>query len=141
MPQSRQLAVVMFTDIMGYTAMMQQDEAFALTKLNRFKEQLKSRVGEFRGEIIQYYGDGCLIIFTNSADAVNCAKVLQEDFREAPQVPARIGIHMGDILINEGNIFGDCVNITSRIESIGVPGSVLVSESIKNQLQNKQGFQ
>jgi adenylate cyclase len=141
MAQSRQLAVIMFTDIMGYTAMMQQDEAFALNKLNRFKDQLTLQVKEFRGEIIQYYGDGCLLIFTNSADAVNCARVLQEDFREEPQVPVRIGIHLGDILINEGNIFGDCVNITSRIESMGVAGSVLLSEPIKKQIQNKQGFQ
>jgi len=141
MAQSRQLAVIMFSDIMGYTAMMQQDESLALVKIHRFREQLKLRVSEFRGEIIQYYGDGCLIIFTNSADAVNCAKILQEDFREQPLVPVRIGIHSGDILINEGNIFGDCVNITSRIESIGVPGSVLLSDAIKKQIQNKQGFQ
>src|SRR5258705_12940429 len=138
MAQSRQLAVVMFTDIMGYTAMMQQDETFALSKLNRFKDQLKLRVNEFRGEIIQFYGDGCLVIFTNSADAVNCARLLQVDFRDKPLVPVRVGIHLGDILISEGNIFGDCVNITSRIESIGVAGSVLLSESVKNQIQNKQ---
>jgi len=140
-PASHQLAVVMFTDIMGYTAMMQQDETFALNKLNRFRNQLRARVGEFRGEIIQYYGDGCLIIFTSSADAVNCARILQQDFREAPQVPVRIGIHLGDILVNDGNIFGDCVNVTSRIESIGVPGSVLLSDAIKKQIQNKQGFE
>ncbi len=141
MAQSRQLAVIMFTDIMGYTAIMQQDEDLALNKLNRFKDELKLKVKEFRGEIIQYYGDGCLIIFTNSVDAVNCARGLQEDFREEPQIPVRIGIHLGDILVNEGNIFGDCVNIASRIESMGVPGSVLLSESIKDQLQNKPEFQ
>src|SRR6476646_10969354 len=116
MAQSRQLAVVMFTDIMGYTALMQQNEALALKKLNHFKDELKLRVSEFRGEIIQYYGDGCLIIFTNSADAVNCARVVQEEFRDEPKIPVRIGIHLGDILISEGNIFGDCVNITSRIQ-------------------------
>lgn len=141
MPASRQLAVIMFTDIMGYTTMMQQDEALALKKIHRFREQLKVRVSEFNGQIIQYYGDGCLIIFTNSADAVNCAKLFQEDFREEPKVPVRVGIHSGDILINDGNIFGDCVNITSRIESIGVPGSILLSDAIKKQIQNKQGFQ
>lgn len=141
MAQSRQLAVIMFADIMGYTAIMQEDEALALTKLSNFRDQLKIRVKELRGEIIQYYGDGCLVIFTNSADAVNCAKQLQEDFRKPPQVPARIGIHLGDILVSDGNIFGDCVNIASRIESIGVPGSVLVSDAIKKQIQNKQGFE
>ncbi|HET6995358.1 MAG TPA: adenylate/guanylate cyclase domain-containing protein [Chitinophagaceae bacterium] len=141
MAQSRQLAVIMFTDIMGYTAMMQQDEELALEVVNRFRDQLKSRVSEYRGEIIQYYGDGCLAIFTNSADAVHCAAILQQDFRIKPQVPVRVGIHLGDILVNEGNIFGDCVNITSRIESIGVAGSVLLSDSVKKQIQNKQGFE
>jgi adenylate cyclase len=140
MAQSRQLAVIMFTDIMGYTAMMQEDEELALQTVNRFRDQLKSRVSEYRGEIIQYYGDGCLAIFTNSADTVHCAAVLQQDFRKEPLVPVRIGIHMGDILVNDGNIFGDCVNITSRIESIGVAGSVLLSDSVKKQIQNKQGF-
>src|SRR5882724_5327390 len=116
MPQPRQLAVIMFTDIVGYTRMMQQDELLALNLITRFKDVLKLAVSEFQGEIIQYYGDGCLMIFSNSLDAVTCAKSLQENFQKEPLIPARIGIHLGDILISEGNIFGDCVNITSRIE-------------------------
>ena len=96
---------------------------------------------EFGGEIIQYYGDGSLIIFHNAADAVNCAKEIQEDFRKTPPVPARIGIHLGDIIFEEGNIFGDSVNISSRIESMGVPGAVLISDSIKKQIQNKPEFE
>lgn len=140
MPESRKLAVIMFTDIVGYTGMMQQDETQALIKLNRYKDELNLKVQEFHGEIIQYFGDGGLVIFTNSADAVNCASDLQEDFREEPQVPVRIGIHLGDIIHKEGNIFGDCVNITSRIESLGVPGAVLISESVQKQIKNKPQF-
>lgn len=140
MPESRHLAVIMFTDIVGYTAMMQRDESLALIKLSRFKEELNRRVQEFQGDIIQYYGDGCLIIFANAADAVNCAGILQEGFREEPQVPVRIGIHLGDIIHKEGAIFGDCVNITSRIESMGVPGAVLLSEPVQQQIKNKPGF-
>ena len=141
MPDRRQLAVIMFTDIVGYTAMMQKDEALALSTIHRFKEELHTRAKACRGEIIQYYGDGCLIIFTNSEDAVNCAKDLQESFREEPSVPVRIGIHLGDILFKEGNVFGDCVNIASRIESMGIPGAVLFSEAVKNQVKNKPVFQ
>lgn len=141
MPQPRQLAVIMFTDIVGYTLLMQQDESHALNLLDRFKKLLKSTSSEFQGEIIQYYGDGCLMIFSNSLDAVNCAKSLQENFQKEPLVPARIGIHLGDIVVSEGNIFGDCVNITSRIESMGSPGAVLFSESVKKQIQNKLLFQ
>jgi len=140
MPESRQLAVIMFTDIVGYTAMMQRDESQALIKMNRYRESLKLQVQEFNGELIQYFGDGGLAIFSNSADAVNCSTVLQNQFREEPQVPVRIGLHLGDILIKEGNIFGDCVNITSRIESMGIPGAVMVSELVQKQLKNRPQF-
>lgn len=120
--------------------MMQQDEALALIKLNAFKNALKKRINEFSGELIQYFGDGALVIFRNSPDAVCCAGALQEDFQISPAVPVRIGIHLGDILYNEGNIFGDCVNITSRIESMGVPGAVLISGDVQKQLRNKPEF-
>jgi TolB-like protein/class 3 adenylate cyclase/Flp pilus assembly protein TadD len=140
MAQSRQLAAIMFTDIVGYTSLMQKDEAAALDKLHRFKEELSLGTKLHRGEIIQYYGDGCLIIFPNSNDAVSCAKSLQEAFRDKLDIPVRIGIHLGDILIEDGNIFGDSVNISSRIESMGVPGSVLVSDAIRNQIKNKSEF-
>jgi adenylate cyclase len=140
MSESRQLAVIMFTDIVGYTAMMQQDESIALMKLNHFKKALELTVQEFKGEIIQYFGDGGLVIFSNSADALNCSSVLQKDFKEEPEVPVRIGIHMGDIIYKEGNIFGDCVNITSRIESMGMPGTVLMSASVQKQIKNKPEF-
>ena len=140
MQELRRLAVIMFSDIVGYTAMMQQNESLALVKLNRFKASLNQRVKEFRGEVIQYYGDGGLVIFTNSADAVNCASTLQVEFRDEPQVPVRIGIHSGDIIQNEGNIFGDSVNIASRIESMGIAGAVLISDSIQKQIKNKPQF-
>ncbi|MEO6489233.1 MAG: adenylate/guanylate cyclase domain-containing protein [Ferruginibacter sp.] len=140
MNPSRQLAVVMFTDIVGYTAMMQNDETLALKKLNHFKTAINKEVPGFNGEIIQYYGDGALMIFSNSTDAVCCGSALQENFAVEPVIPVRIGIHLGDILREEGNIFGDCVNVTSRIESMGFPGSVLISASVQQQLKNKSGF-
>ena len=80
MNPSRQLAVVMFTDIVGYTGMMQNDETLALVKLNHFKAALNNHVPRFNGEIIQYYGDGALMIFSNSTDAVSCGSELQENF-------------------------------------------------------------
>jgi TolB-like protein/Tfp pilus assembly protein PilF len=140
MTEQRRLAVIMFADIAGYTAMMQQNEETALESLNRFKDALYANVKEFQGEIIQFYGDGCLSVFTSAADAVSCAKMLQEKFMKPPVVPVRIGIHLGDVIFKEGNVFGDCVNITSRIESMGIPGAVLVSDAIKNQIKNKPEF-
>jgi len=140
MPESRQLSVIMFTDIVGYTAMMEENESLALIKLNRFKKELHLQVQENKGTVIQYFGDGGLIIFTNSEDAVNCARNLQKELKEEPFVPLRIGIHLGDIIYKEGNIFGNSVNITSRIESMGIPGAVLISETVQKQLKNKPHF-
>lgn len=140
MPESRQLAVIMFTDIVGYTGMMQHDEAAALKKMSRYKETLQEKVFQFNGTIIQYFGDGGLIIFSNSADAVACSAGMLESFAEEPPLPVRIGLHLGDILIREGNIFGDCVNVASRIESMTMPGSVLLSAPIQQQLRNKPEF-
>jgi len=141
MPQSRQLAAILFADMVGYTAMMHHDEKMALIKLHHFRKNLEETVKEFEGKIIQYYGDGSLIVFTNTVNAVNCAKKLQEDFRKEPAVPARIGIHLGEIIFEGENIFGDSVNISSRIESMGIPGAVLVSDTIQKQLKNKPEFQ
>ena len=141
MSNDRKLAAILFADIAGYTSMMQHDEVLALNKLHHFKEKLNERVQELRGEIIQYYGDGCLMIFTNAVDAVNCAKQLQQDFTKDPNVPVRIGIHLGEILLDDGNIYGDSVNISSRIQSMGIPGAVLFSDTIKNQIKNKLEFE
>jgi TolB-like protein/class 3 adenylate cyclase len=140
MVERRQLTVVMFADIVGYTALMQHNEDEALSLLDRFKEELDITIKECQGQIVQYYGDGCLAVFTNASDAVSSATILQEVFREQPHVPVRIGIHLGDVLFKEGNIFGDCVNITARIESMGVPGAVLLSDAIKKQVNNKPEF-
>jgi TolB-like protein/class 3 adenylate cyclase/tetratricopeptide (TPR) repeat protein len=141
MADRRQLTVVMFADIVGYTALMQHNEDEALSLLDRFKDELKLTIKECRGEIVQLYGDGCLAVFTSAADAVSSASILQEQFREKPLVPVRIGIHLGDVLFKEGNISGECVTITSRIENMGVPGSVLLSDAVKDQLRNKPEFE
>lgn len=140
MPQLRQLAVIMFTDIVGYTSLMEQNEDDAIFKLNLFRNELLLQVEKHNGSIVQYFGDGGLIIFTNSTDAVGCAYVLQSKFLKDPVIPLRIGLHMGDVVLKEGNIFGNCVNVASRIESMGIPGSVLISEAVSNELKNKPQF-
>lgn len=141
MSESRQLGVIVFADIVGYTAMMQHDETLALVKLSRFKDQLNQLVQAYHGDLIQYYGDGAVVMFTNSFEAVNCSRFLLQAFREEPQVPVRIGIHLGDIVYKEGNVFGDCVNIASRIQSMAVPGSAMMSHAVQFQLKNKPEFE
>lgn len=141
MDPRRKLAAIMFTDIQGYTALMQTDEEQALSALQKFKTELELQVPKHQGELIQFYGDGCLAVFTSSFDAVACAKVLQETFQSEPKVPVRIGLHAGDVVFKDQNVFGDAVNIASRIESIGVPGSVLLSGNVRNQLKNKAAYE
>lgn len=136
---TRRLAAILFADITGYTALMQRNEAEALEKLSLFKHTLETKTAEFQGSIVQYYGDGCLVVFDSPFMAVSCAKAMQEVVRDV--VPVRIGIHLGDVVFREGNAFGDAVNIASRIESMGVPGAVLLSQSVRGQIKNHPEFQ
>ncbi len=140
MPQSRQLAAIMFTDIEGYTATMLQDEQKAIMLKDRHRLILENEHRKFNGHIIQYYGDGTLSIFISAVQAVQCALAMQQFFCRLPSVPVRIGLHMGDIIINDGHAFGDGVNLASRIESLGVAGSVLISDKVNDELHNQPEF-
>ena len=141
MPEhSHQLAAILFADIVNYTAMMQKDENAALEKITRFRHVIDIIVEELEGKIIQYYGDGCLVLFNSATDAVEFAKLLQTDFNEEPKVPVRIGIHMGDVLLRDGNVFGDVVNIASRIQALAPEGGIYVSEMVYRNIANKKGM-
>ena len=135
-----QLAAILFADIVGYSAMMQEDEQAAVEKVNHFREVLEIIAGELNGKIIQYYGDGSLVLFSSSTDAAEFAKLLQADLVEEPRVPVRIGIHMGDVLLHHNNVFGDVVNIASRIQALAPPGGIYISEMVYRNIVNKQGM-
>ena len=140
MPETHKLSVILFADIADYTAMMQKNEQQALLLLNRFKEVLKTETPRHHGRIIQYFGDGCLLSFESSTDGVDCAIALQKTFSTSPEVPVRIGIHLGEVVFKENNVFGDGVNIASRIESLGIPGAILLSKTVRDQIKNKTDF-
>ncbi len=133
-----QLAAIVFTDIVGYTAMMQSDEAMAVDNVGRFRKTIENLVILNNGSIIQYYGDGCLLLFNSSVNAVQFSKLIQKEFSELPRLPVRIGIHMGDVLMNEGSIYGDVVNIASRIQALAPPGCIYVSETVHENTKNKK---
>ena len=121
----RQLAAVMFTDIVGYTALMEGDEGVAIKIRTRHREVFQQQHALHHGEIIQYYGDGALSIFRSAIEAVNCAIEIQRFLKEGdPAVPLRVGIHMGDIVYSKTEVYGDGVNLASRIESMGVAGAI-----------------
>lgn len=140
-PQKRKLAAILFADIVGYTALMQTNEPLALSSLKKFKIELESKVVGHQGKIIQFYGDGCLATFDSSVDAVTCAKKLQLAFQSEPKVPVRIGLHAGDVVFRDDNVFGDAVNIASRVESMGISGAVLLSSNVRNQIKNQPEFE
>ncbi|MEM1119326.1 MAG: adenylate/guanylate cyclase domain-containing protein [Bacteroidota bacterium] len=134
--KKRKLRAILFADIVGYTALMQKDEQTASKLLRHFQQQLEQKVTEYNGQIVNFYGDGALCTFQIPVDAVRCAMALQTTFQKAPNVPVRIGIHSGTVTYEGDKIFGNSVNITSRIESMGVAGGVLLSKKVRDEVKN-----
>jgi len=138
MKEIRMLAAIMFTDMVGYTALMQEDERRAKHLRSKHREVLERLVLEHRGQILQYYGDGTLSIFGSVIEAATCATKIQQELQAEPKVPLRIGLHAGDVVYDDEGVYGDGVNIASRIENIAVSGSVLISDKINDELKNHQ---
>ena len=127
----------MFTDIEGYTTFVQQNESEAVKKIELHRKVLSEQTAHFNGQIIQFYGDGSLSIYHSAVDAVNCAVAMQRAYNTDQKVPVRIGIHLGDIIQREDGLFGEGVNIASRIQNLGVPGAVFISEKVRNEISNQ----
>ena len=138
---SRKLAAILFADIAGYSKMMHADENAALLRLTRFQTVLNDEVVKVGGRIVKNYGDGSLCLFRSAVHAVHCAKNLQEELLRDPTVPIRVGLHTGDIIEKQDDIYGDGINIASRLESMGSPGSVLFSKSIYDKIRNHTEFE
>jgi adenylate cyclase len=141
MSQSRQLASIMFTDIVGYTAIMGNDEQKALGILKKNRELQKPIIEEFNGNYIKELGDGIMASFNTVSDSVYAAIKIQEKCHAEKDFQLRIGIHLGEVVFENEDIFGDGVNIASRIQSITSPGSIYVSESVHNNVSNKQSIE
>ena len=136
----RQLAAILFADMMGYTALMQENEQLALVKRKRLKDVLDVFITRYNGKILQYYGDGSLSIFQSAIDSVRCAIDMQQQLLMEPRVDLRIGIHTGDVIIEEETIYGDGVNLASRIESMAAPGSIFISEKVYDEIKNQDNI-
>jgi TolB-like protein/Tfp pilus assembly protein PilF len=132
----RMLAAVMFTDMVGYTAMMQEDEDHAKLLRDRHRNVLEDLSLEHQGKVIQYFGDGTLTIFGSAVEAVLCAIDIQLELKKDPSVNLRIGIHSGDIVYDDDGIFGDSVNVASRIEASAIGGSILISRKVYDEIIN-----
>jgi TolB-like protein/Flp pilus assembly protein TadD len=136
----RQLAAVMFTDMVGYTALMQEDEQKARNNRDRHREVLERLIRENQGSILQYFGDGTLSVFDSAIKAVKCALEIQKELQREPAIPVRIGLHVGDIVYEEDGVYGDAVNVAARIEAISIPGAVLFSDKVFDDIKNHPQF-
>lgn len=136
----RQLVAILFADMTGYTALMQENEQLAREKRFRLKQALDAGIQKFSGKTLQYYGDGSLSVFNSAIDAVSSALHIQQNLLQSPKVDVRMGIHTGDVIIEDGNIYGDGVNFASRIESLALPGSILISEKVFDEIKNQEGI-
>jgi TolB-like protein/class 3 adenylate cyclase/Flp pilus assembly protein TadD len=140
MSKSRQLAAIMFTDIVGYTALMGQDEQMAISLLNKNRKLHKSRIEAYRGRWIKELGDGVMASFNTVSDAVNAAVKIQEACNTANDFQLRIGIHQGEVLFENNDVFGDTVNIAARIQAAAKPGCIFISESVQGNIANNNDF-
>jgi adenylate cyclase len=138
--EERKLKAILFTDIEGYTAMMQRDEQMAISAVETHRQVVETNVFAFGGQILNYYGDGSLSTFDSAILALRCAAEMQKSFLQA-RVPIRIGVHTGEILYKGDEFYGDGVNIASRIQSLGVAGSVLFSGDVYDKVKNQAGLQ
>ena len=146
MASERRLAAIMFTDLVGFSALTQQNEALALELVDTKKQLLNPLLVQHKGSLIKTMGDGFLVEFSSALQAVQCAMGIQSMLQgynssqtEERRIKVRIGIHLGDVEFKDGDVFGDGVNIASRIEPLAEPGGICVSEDVARQVRNKAG--
>lgn len=141
----RRLAAILATDVVGYSRLMEADEEGTLARLNALRQDLiDPKIDENRGRIVKLMGDGMLVEFGSVVDAVRCAVDIQREIGEqeigAPideRLQLRIGVNLGDIILQDGDIFGDGVNVAARLQQLAEPGSVVISEDVYRQVEMK----
>jgi len=141
----RRLAAILAADVAGYSRLMGADEEGTLVALTAIRRELGDpKIAEHRGRIVKTTGDGLLAEFASVVDAVRYAvEVQREMVRRNADVPAdkriefRIGINLGDIIIDEGDIYGDGVNVAARLEALAEPGGICVSRVVRDQVRDK----
>jgi len=138
MPHSRQLAAIMFTDIVGYTALMGDDEDKAFDLLDKNRQLQKPLIEQFGGQWIKELGDGVMASFSSAIDAVTCATAIIKNCKNCEGLQLRIGIHVGDVVFENGDVFGDGVNIASRLQALAPVCGIWISESIYKSVSNKK---
>ena len=144
-PVERRLAAVLAADVAGYSRLVGADEEGTLTRLKAYRRELiDPKIAEHRGRIVKTTGDGLLVEFSSVVDALRCATEMQTAMAERnvavppdSRIEFRVGIHQGDIIVEDGDIFGDGVNIAARLESLAEPGGICVSARVQEDASGK----
>ncbi len=134
----RRLVAVMFTDMVGYTALLQADERLGLEQRDRYWSALERHHDAFGGTIVQRLGDGSMSMFPSALAAVRAGVETQRELGAA-EIPVRVGVHVGEVIVEPERLTGDAVNIAARIESFAVPGGVMLSDAAQDQVKNQSG--
>src|SRR5215203_620162 len=141
----RRLSAIMAADVVGYSRLMGANEVGTLTALKVHRTELiDPSIARHQGRIVKLTGDGMLVEFPSVVNAVECATSIQREMRsrnadvpEERRIEFRVGINLGDIIVDEEDIFGDGVNVASRIEGIARPGGIAVSSAVRDNIGNK----
>ena len=141
----RKLAAILAADVVGYSRLVGADEAGTIARLKALrKELIEPLVAEHRGRIVKLMGDGALVEFPSAVDAVECAVAIQKGVSEREaikpedrRIAFRIGINIGDIIIEDDDILGDGVNVAARLEALAEPGGICVARNVYNQVKAK----
>jgi class 3 adenylate cyclase len=144
----RRLAAIMFTDMVGFTALAQRDEAAAMELLEEQRSLIRPILAKYKGREVKTIGDAFLVEFASALEAVRCGVEIQSSLQEAnakhpdeKKTLVRIGIHLGDVIHTGSEVAGDAVNIASRIEPLALPGGVCVTEQVYASVVNKVEYQ
>jgi len=144
-PVERRLTAILAADVAGYSRLIGADEEGTLAQLKAFRKALVDpTIAKHRGRIVKTTGDGMLVEFSSAVDAARCAVEVQRgmadentEIPQAKRIEFRIGIHLGDIIIDDNDIFGDGVNNAARLESIAVPGGITISRAVHDQVRDR----
>ena len=144
-PVERRLTAILAADVAGYSRLIGADEEGTLAQLKAFRKTLVDpTIAKHRGRIVKTTGDGMLVEFASAVDAARCAVEVQRgmadentEIPQAKRIEFRIGIHLGDIIIDDNDIFGDGVNIAARLESIAVPGGISISRAVHDEVRDR----
>src|SRR3954454_9123174 len=139
----RRLTTVLCADVHGYSRLMEADEAGTLAKLRRYRTAIAGLVERHEGRIVNTWGDAVIAEFASVVEAVQCAIEIQQEISQTPtpsnghQMQFRIGINLGDVMVDGSDIFGDGVNIAARLQELAEPGGIVISAPVYDQVYNK----